>query len=196
MLSLRPGDGRVLANLGLSYGALRQHQQSIEALEAAWRSYPHPRVRWMLADSGQRRRSPGEGLFTPGPVPSTNPSIGLRDAKHLLIGGHPEEAGAALEEAERRSNRAEVRLLDRPRARQGRFPQVRQGRYKDAEIALRAGLDRGGSPGIERVDLAMASLLVDMGGGGTRLPICERSRSNWLAIESCTACWLPARVTS
>lgn len=161
MLSLRPGDGRVLANLGLSYGALRQHQQSIEALEAAWLSYPHPRVRWMLADMYSASGHPEKASALLGQY-LDQPFDWIAYAKHLLIGGHPEEAGAALEEAERRSNRAEYASWTDLALGKADFLRS-GGRYKDAEIALRAGLDRGGSPGIERVDLAMASLLVDMG---------------------------------
>jgi len=161
MLSLRPGDGRILANLGLSLGALRQHRQSIEALEAAWQSYPHPRVRWMLADmysaTGQPERA--SALLA---QYLDQPFDWIAYAKHLLIGGRRDDASGALDEAERQSNKAGY--VSWPELALGKADFLRsEGRFEEAALALRAGLDRGGSSGVERLDLAMASLLIDAG---------------------------------
>jgi tetratricopeptide (TPR) repeat protein len=161
MLDLRPGDGRVLANLGLSYGAIREHQQSIAALEAAWQAYPHPRVRWMLADMYSAAGHPGRAATLLSQY-LDEPFDWIAYAKHLLIAGRSDDARAALEEAERRSNRAGY--ISWPDLALGKADYLRsQGRYQEAELALRAGLDRGGPPGVERLELAMASLLVDAG---------------------------------
>ena len=161
MLSLRPGDGRVLANLGISFAAVREHKQSIDALEAAWQSYPHPRVRWMLADmysaAGQSDRAVtllGQYL--------DEPFDWIAYAKHLLIAGRSDDARAALDEAERRSNRAGYVSWSELALGKADFLRS-EGRYEEAELALRAGLDRGGTASFERLDLAMASLLVDAG---------------------------------
>jgi serine/threonine-protein kinase len=164
MLSVRPGDGRILANLGLSYGALREHQQSIEALEAAWQSYPHPRVRWMLADMYSATGQADKAVALLGGY-LDQPLDWMAYAKHLLISGRLEDARGAIEEAERQSNKAgytsweQLALVKADVFRS-------EGRYRDAAIALRAGLDRGGTSGVERVALAMASLLVDAGQRG------------------------------
>jgi tetratricopeptide (TPR) repeat protein len=161
MLNLRPGDGRVLANLGLSYGAIREHQQSIAALEAAWQAYPHPRVRWMLADMYSAAGHPGRAATLLSQY-LDEPFDWIAYAKHLLIAGRSDDARAALDEAERRSNRGGY--ISWPDLALGKADYLRsEGRYQEAELALRAGLDRGGPPGVERLELAMASLLVDAG---------------------------------
>ena len=161
MLSLRPGDGRVLANLGMSYAAIREHQQSIAALEAAWQAYPHPRVRWMLADMYSATGQPDRAAALVGQY-LDQPFDWIAYAKHLLIAGRSDEAPNALEEAERRSNKdGYVSWTD---LALGKADFLRsEGKYREAELALRAGLDRGGTPGIERLELAMASLFVDSG---------------------------------
>jgi tetratricopeptide (TPR) repeat protein len=161
LLSLRPGDGRVMANLGMTYGQLRQQQPAIDALEAAWRSYPHPRVRWMLADMYSASGQPERAVTLLGQY-LDQPFDWIAYAKHLLIAGRPAEAAVALDEAERRSNKAgydswaDLALAKADFLRSG-------GRYRDAESALRQGLDRGASAGVERLQLALASLLVDAG---------------------------------
>jgi tetratricopeptide (TPR) repeat protein len=161
LLNLRPGDGRVLANLAVVYGSLRQYQSAIDALEASSRVYPHPRVRWMLADMYSVTGQP-EKAATLLKQHLDQPYDWIAYSKHLLIGGQPEEAAAAQDEAERQSNKAgyvswsDLALAKADLARS-------EGRYRDAEVALRQGLDRGGSAGVERLQLAMASLLLDAG---------------------------------
>ena len=161
MLSLRPGDGRILANLGLSYGAMREHQHSIEALEAAWQSYPHPRVRWMLADmySATGQSNKAVALIS---QYLDQPLDWIAYAKHLLISGRAEDARGAIDEAERRSNKGGYESWEQLALGKADFLRS-EGRYRDAAVALQAGLDRGGRSGVERVELAMGSLLVDAG---------------------------------
>ncbi|MGH9331720.1 MAG: tetratricopeptide repeat protein, partial [Vicinamibacterales bacterium] len=161
LLTLRPADGRVMANLGLVYGSLRQYRESIEVFEAAWLAYPHPRVRWMLADmySSAGRSDAAVQLLS---RHLEQPFDRIVYAKHLLVAGRCDDARAALDEAERLSHQtpeaswADLALV------QADFHRS-EGRYRDAEDALQQGLDRGGPAGVARLELAMASLLVDWG---------------------------------
>jgi len=161
LLTIRPGDGRALANLGLVYGSLRQYRDSIAALEAAWRVYQHPRVRWMLADMYSSAGRPAEAsqLLR---QHLEHPFDWIAYAKHLLVEGRRTDAEAALKEAEQRSHQAtEASWADLSLAQADFYRS--EGRYRDAEDALQQGLDRGGRGGVERLELAMASLLVDWG---------------------------------
>ena len=142
-LAMRPGDGRALANLGLMYGMLRAYPQAIEALEGAWRLYPHPRVKWMLADmySSAGRPDAAAQLLNQN---LERPSDWIELAEHLMLAGRETDADAALNEAERRSHQtpgaswAQLALVQADYLRSG-------GRYREAEGALQQGLDRGGS---------------------------------------------------
>jgi len=164
ILTLRPADDRARANLGLIYGSLRQYGSAIEELEAAWRGYPHPRVRWMLADMYSASGRP-EAAVELVAQHAESAFDWIASAKHLLIAGRREDAEGALEEALRHSRQddraswADLALMQADFHRSG-------GRFAAAEAALRQGLDRGGSGGIERLQLAMASLLVDSGRRG------------------------------
>lgn len=161
LLTLRPADGRVMANLGLVYGSLRQFRESIAALEGAWITYPHPRVRWMLADmySAVGRSDAAAELLK---QHLEQPFDWIVYSKHLLVGGQRDAAEAALEEAERRTHQlsgaswTDLSLVQADLHRS-------EGRYHEAEAALQQGLDRGGQAGVERLELAMASLLIDWG---------------------------------
>lgn len=82
--------------------------------------------------------------------------------KHLLIAGRPEEAETALREAERRLHQGGGGSWADLALAQADFYRS-QGRYASAEAALQQGLDRGADSGMERLQLAMASLLVDWG---------------------------------
>ncbi len=164
LLSLRPGDGRALANLGLVYGSIRQYQESIAALEAAWQAYPHPRVRWMLADMYSAAGRP-EAAAQLSSQHLDQPFDWIAFAKHLLVAGRRDEAEAALGEAERRFNQAPDASWSDLALAQADFYRS-EGRYREAEDALQQGLDRGGRAGVERLELAMASLFVDWGRRG------------------------------
>ncbi len=160
LLTLRPDDGRALANLGLVYGSLRRYRESIAALEGAWRAYPHPRVRWMLADMYSSDGRPMEAAQLLGRY-LEHPFDWIAYAKHLLVAGLRIDAEAALKEAEQRSHQATDAWADLSLV-QADFHRS-EGRYRDAEDVLQQGLDRGGPKGGERLELAMASLLVDWG---------------------------------
>jgi serine/threonine protein kinase len=171
MLSMRP-DGRTLANLGLVYGSLRQYPESIAALEAAARDEPHPRIRWMLADMYSSAGRPEDAARLIGQQ-LERPFDWIVLAKHLLIGGRQSEAQAALSEAERLSRQPSGASWADLAMAQADFCRA-EGRYRDAEHALQQGLDRSGRAGVdglargasgtaERLELAMASLLVDWG---------------------------------
>jgi tetratricopeptide (TPR) repeat protein len=83
-------------------------------------------------------------------------------AKHLLLAGRRPEAEGALAEATRRSHQsAEAPWADLALARADAFRS--EGRFGDAQDALQQGLDRGVRGGVERLHLAMASLLLDWG---------------------------------
>ncbi len=171
MLSMRP-DGRTFANLGLVYGSLRQYPESIAALEAAARDEPHPRIRWMLADmySSAGRPEDAARLIE---QQLERPFDWIVLAKHLLIAGRLADARSALGEAERQSRQPSgASWVDLAMA-QADLCRA-EGRYRDAEHALQQGLDRSGRAGVdglsrgasgtsERLELAMASLLVDWG---------------------------------
>jgi eukaryotic-like serine/threonine-protein kinase len=161
LLTLRPADGRVMANLGLVYGTLRQFRESISALEAAWIAYPHPRVRWMLADmySAVGRSEDAAQLLG---QHLEQPFDWIAYSKHLLVGGRRDAAEAALNEAERRTHQASGASWADLSLVQADFHKA-QGHYREAEAALQQGLDRGGQAGVERLELAMASLLLDWG---------------------------------
>jgi tetratricopeptide (TPR) repeat protein/tRNA A-37 threonylcarbamoyl transferase component Bud32 len=161
LLTLRPADGRVMANLGLVYGSLRQYPESIAALEAAWIAYPHPRVRWMLADmySAVGRSDAATELLG---RHLEQPFDWIVYGKHLLVAGQRDAAEAALKEAERRTHQSSGASWADLALVQADFHRS-EGRYRDAEAALQQGLDRGGQAGVERLELAMASLLVDWG---------------------------------
>jgi tetratricopeptide (TPR) repeat protein len=171
MLSVRT-DGRTLANLGLVYGSLRQYPESIAALEGASRDDPHPRIRWMLADMYSSAGRPEDAARLIGQQ-LERPFDWIVLAKHLLIGGRQAEARAALSEAERLSRQPSgSSWVDLAMAQADFFRS--EGRYRDAEHALQQGLDRSGRAGVdglargasgtaERLELAMASLLVDWG---------------------------------
>ena len=173
VLDLRPGDGRTFANLGLVLGSLREYQPAIDALEAAWRSYPHPRVRWMLADmySASGRPDAATALVA---QHLDRPSDWIAYAKHLGIAGKRQEAGAALAEAEAQAHRsASASWADLSLAKADFLRS--EGRYDAAEAALQQGLDRGGPAGIERLDLAMASLFLDAGRRGDAIARLRRT---------------------
>ncbi|HEX2446364.1 MAG TPA: serine/threonine-protein kinase [Vicinamibacterales bacterium] len=161
LLTFRPADGRVMANLGLVYGSLRQYPESIAALEAAWLAYPHPRVKWMLGDmySARGRADDAVALLA---QRLDQPFDWIAYGKHLLIAGRVAEAEAALSEAERRTHQTAAASWSDLSLAQADFFRA-HGRYRDAEAALQQGLDRGGRGGVERLELAMASLLVDSG---------------------------------
>jgi serine/threonine-protein kinase len=161
LVAMRPDDGRALANLGVMYGMLRAYPQAIETLEGAWRLYPHPRVKWMLADmySSAGRPDAAAQLLNQN---LERPSDWIELAEHLMLAGRETDADAALNEAERRSHQtpgaswAPLALVQADYLRSG-------GRYREAEGALQQGLDRGGLGGTDRLELASASLLIDWG---------------------------------
>jgi tetratricopeptide (TPR) repeat protein/tRNA A-37 threonylcarbamoyl transferase component Bud32 len=161
LMALRPADGRVLANLGLVYGSLRQYPEAIAALEGAWIAYPHPRVRWMLADMYTSAARPEAAIQLMGRH-LEKPFDWIAYAKHLLVAGKRDAARAALKEAERLSHQSPTASWSDLALVQADFHRSAGG-YRDAENALRQGLDRGGPAGGERLELAMASLLVDWG---------------------------------
>ena len=161
LLTFRPADGRVMANLGLVYGSLRQYPESIAALEAAWLAYPHPRVKWMLGDMYSARGRADDAVALLGQR-LDQPFDWIAHGKHLLIAGRVAEAEAALSEAERRTHQTAAASWSDLSLAQADFFRA-HGRYRDAEAALQQGLDRGGRGGVERLELAMASLLVDSG---------------------------------
>ena len=161
ILTLRAADDRARANLGLIYGSLRQYDAAIQELEAALRGYPHPRVRWMLADMYSAAGRPKAAVELLAQRAERLFDL-IASAKHLLIAGRREEAEAALNEVERRSHEhGEASWPDLALAQADFYRS--EGRYAAAEAALQQGIDRGGSGGIERLQLAMASLLVDWG---------------------------------
>ena len=84
-----------MANLGLVYGSLRQFRESIVALEGAWIAYPHPRVRWMLADmySAVGRSDAATELLK---HHLEQPFDWIVYSKHLLVGGQRDAAADAL----------------------------------------------------------------------------------------------------
>jgi tetratricopeptide (TPR) repeat protein len=165
LLVLRPGDGAVLANLGLVYGSLRQYPEAIEALEAATISFDHDRVWWMLADMyGAVGRTPDALRILRERLTRERPASRydwLMYARLLML----EDAGrdaidAALGEAETRYHLTPawgefaLAKADALRAR---------GRYQDAQSTLQQGLDRGNRGGVEALQLSMAALLLDAG---------------------------------
>ena len=161
LLTLRPADGRVMANLGLVYGSLRQFRESIVALEGAWIAYPHPRVRWMLADmySAVGRSDAATELLK---RHLEQPFDWIVYSKHLLVGGQRDAAADALKEAERKTHQSSGASWADLALVQADFHRA-EGHYREAEAALQQGLDRGGQAGVERLELAMASLLIDWG---------------------------------
>jgi tetratricopeptide (TPR) repeat protein len=156
-----PGDGRTLANLGLVYGSLRQYQPAIDAFEPAWRLYPHPRVKWMLADMYSAAGRPEAAVHLLSRH-LEQPFDWISYAKHLLLAGRHNDAEAALSEAEQHSHQNPDASWSALALAQADFHRA-EGRYRAAEAALQQGLDRGGTGGVERLELAMASLLVDWG---------------------------------
>jgi tetratricopeptide (TPR) repeat protein len=160
-LDLRPGDARLLTNLGVIYGSLRQYGPAIDAFESAMRSYPHPRVRWMLADMYSASGRPDDAVALVGPH-LDGPGDWIAYAKHLAIAGNRPEAAAALAEAERRADQsaggswADLALAKADLLRS-------EGRFDAAEAVLQQGLDRADRPLAERLELAMTSLLLDAG---------------------------------
>jgi serine/threonine-protein kinase len=161
LVTLRPADGRVMANLGLVYGSLREFRESIAALEAAWIAYPHPRVRWMLADmySAVGRSQAATDLLK---QHLEQPFDWIVYSKHLLVGGQRDAAADALKEAERKTHQSSGASWADLALVQADFHRS-EGRYREAEASLQQGLDRGGQAGVERLELAMASLLIDWG---------------------------------
>jgi tetratricopeptide (TPR) repeat protein len=162
MLDIRPGDGRIEGQLGMVYGMMRDYPSAIEKFTAAERSHPHFRARLMLADVYSASGAPETALGLLRPH-LENPADWIAYAKHLMIAGQFREAGDYLVEAERRANAegahswADLALAKADYLRSG-------GRYEEAESALRQGLDRTADPRlIERLELAMTSLLIDMG---------------------------------
>jgi serine/threonine-protein kinase len=161
LLTLRPTDGGALRNLGAVYGSMRQYRESIEALEAARRVDPHPRIRWMLADMYSAAGRADEAVQLLGRH-LEQPFDWIAVAKHFLVAGRQSEAEAALAEAERRSHQASgASWADLSLLRADAYRS--KGRYRDAEDALQQGFDRGGPWGVERLELAIASLLIDWG---------------------------------
>ena len=161
ILAVRPYDDRGRANLGLIYGSMRQYPQAIQELEASWRTYPHPRVRWMLADMYSAAGRPEKAIELLGQH-LDQPFDWIVYAKHLLIGERAGEAERALGEAERRSHQSGGASWADLALAQADFYRSQE-RYSAAEAALQQGLDRGAESGLERLQLAMASLLVDWG---------------------------------
>ena len=157
VLSIRPGDGRIFANLGVIYGSQRKYAPAIEAFEAAARSYPHRRVRWMLADmySASGRPDAAVDLIKPH---LNGPTDWIASARHLVIAGKRPEAGAALAEAERRSHASAYESWAEVSLARADFLRS-EGQYDAAEAALQQGLDRvNDRADAERLELAMASL--------------------------------------
>jgi serine/threonine-protein kinase len=159
ILTVRPGDGRIQANLGVIYGSQRQYGPAIEALEAAARRYPHWRVRWMLADmySAAGRPSAATDLLRPY---RDRPSDSIAYARHLAIAGRRDEASAALAEAARGSHASAYETWADVSLAKADFLRS-DGRYESAEAVLRQGLDRASDVVVERLELALASLLLE-----------------------------------
>ena len=162
ILSVRPGDGRIRANLGVIYGSMRKYSAAIDEFEAAARTYSHPRVRLMLADmySASGRPADAAALIEPH---RNRPTDWIAYARHLVIADKRPGASAALAEAERRSHGsayaswADVSLAKADFLRS-------EGQYAAAEAVLQQGLDRvSDRADAERLELAMASLLVETG---------------------------------
>jgi tetratricopeptide (TPR) repeat protein len=90
------------------------------------------------------------------------PSDWIAFAKHLTIAGRREEAAAALAEAGRRVGQlAGDSGIDLSLA-SADFLRT-EGRFDAAEVVLQQGLARAGRAVVERLELAMASLLLDAG---------------------------------
>jgi serine/threonine-protein kinase len=161
LLTLRPTDGHALRNLGAVFGSIRQYGDSIKALEAARQVDPHPRIRWMLADMYSAAGQPEAAVqLLREHLNQTQDWIVY--AKHLSIAGRRSDAETALIEAERQTHQtANASWADLSLVRADVYRS--EGRYREAEDALQQGLDRGGPFGIERLELAMASLLLDSG---------------------------------
>ena len=159
LLSLRPGDSRMHGNLGVIYGSLRQYRLAIAEFDAALQRFPHQRVRLMLADmySAEGRPEAATALLSP-PLDSSEEWVAR--AKHLTIAGHHREASEALAEAEGRVNQSGGRDAVAGFSLAKADFLRSQGHFDSAESVLRQGLARAGG---ERLELAMASLLVDAG---------------------------------
>lgn len=159
LLNVRPADGRVRANLGLIYGMMRQYDEAIVEFETALRTYPHPRIRWMLADVYSAAGQPALAVQLAAEQ-LEQPFEWIAYARHLLIAGEPLEAESALMEAERRAHLSSNASWPDLALAQADFLRS-QGRYREADAALQQGLDRGGTGGVERLQLARAALLID-----------------------------------
>ena len=162
ILSVRPGDGRIRANLGVIYGSQRKYAAAIEAFQVAARSYPHPRVRWMLADMYSASGRPEDAVALIKPH-LNRPTDWIAYAKHLLIAGHRQEASGALADAERRSHASAYESWDDFCLAKADFLRS-EGRYDEAGTMLQQGLDRTTDRAdLERLELAMASLELETG---------------------------------
>ena len=160
-LSLRPGDGRMLASLGQNYGSRRQYAPAIEAFEKALQSYPHRRVRWMLADMYSASGHPDAAAALLAPH-RERPFDWIAHAKHLLIAGNRTEARLGLDEAERRTHASanddwsDLALANADFLRS-------EGRYAAAVVVLQQAVDRAGRRIAERLELALTSVLLESG---------------------------------
>jgi tetratricopeptide (TPR) repeat protein len=165
MLSARPGDGRIRNQLGMVYGMLRDYSLAIEEFEAAGRTHPHFRARFMLADMYSANRQPDIALALLEPH-LESPADWIAYAKHLAIGDRHREAADALAEGERRANAAgRESWADLALAKADYLRS--KGRFDEAESALQQGLDRTAEPRlVERLELAMTSLLLERGRAG------------------------------